>query len=106
MDCIILPFFHPVSDEDQEATLPEIKICLEKFTKHSLAFRECDQSWRHIGRLNGTIYMFDLGDLVICKSKKSATLRASKHLNWLKTKMEASIRTVSTESTNESLQDR
>ena len=102
MDCIILPFFHPVSDEDQEAALPEITECLEMFTEHSLAFRKCDQSWRHIGRLNGTIYMFDLGDLEDCKSKEAATLRASEHLNWLKTKMEASIRAIPTEVTDES----
>jgi hypothetical protein len=88
MDCIILPFFHPIPVSERETVIPIIKTRLELFTKHKLAFRDCDQSWRHIGRFNGEIYLFDLGDLEPCNNKATAEKCASNHVSRLTKKNE------------------
>ena len=105
MDCIILPMFHPVPVSKRSGVIPDITDRLKLFTKHKLAFLESDQSWRHIGRFNGKLYLFDLGDLEICESEKAATLCASNHVNWL-TDTKSSESTSSAEFTDSSSQYR
>jgi hypothetical protein len=77
---VILPFFRPVVN--REAEIQNIKDRLELFTKHKLAFRECDQCWRHIGRFKEELYLFDLGDLETCTDKEAA----KNHLKRLMTR--------------------
>jgi hypothetical protein len=68
--CVILPFFQHLSVGERQEALHEIKnVLLTKFYKQegqvSYGFKECDQRWRHIGKRGGSIYMFDLGDLIV-----------------------------------------
>jgi hypothetical protein len=81
--CIILPFFHPIPVHERENAIPDITSRLTLFTKHQLAFHDSDQSWRHIGRFNGQLYLFDLGDLQHCGSKIAAQECASSHVRLL-----------------------
>ena len=72
--CVILPYFEPIpngrSEEYLEATLSDIqKLLKEKFyckvegKTVSYQFKECDRRWRHVGRWNGQVVLFDLADL-------------------------------------------
>ena len=91
MDCVVMPFFDPVPVSQRKSEIPNIMSRLELFIKHNLAFHECDQSWRHIGRFNGQLYLFDLGDLETLEDEEAAGHQASEHTSRLTSKMNASI---------------
>ena len=93
MDCIIMPFFQPIEVQDRNDELPNIETRLKLFTAQKLAFRDCDQCWRHIGRFNDQLYLFDLGDLVTYRSEKDANQRALMHSIVLSEKMKNSVST-------------
>jgi hypothetical protein len=86
--CVILPFFEPISTVDRSniTVLNSIKKQLQRFVDHKMAFRDCDQKWRHIGRFNNEIYLFDLADLQQCDTKEAAQTCAVNHLRVLKEK--------------------
>jgi hypothetical protein len=83
MHCIIMPFFAPIQDRKAEQTQTSIVDRLKLFTEEKLAFRKDDQRWRHIGRFNEKLYMFDLGDLEECASKEVAATCAQEHMTSL-----------------------
>jgi FtsZ-binding cell division protein ZapB len=87
-DCIILPFFEPILAEDRSngAVLQSIRNRLQQFAKHNLAFEKCDRMWRHVGRFNNKIYLFDLGDLVICDNQTEAKRCVNEHYDALEIK--------------------
>jgi hypothetical protein len=105
LDCIILPFFRPVPATERNNEIQNIKSRLELLTRHNLAFRECDQSWRHVGHFNGKLYLFDLGDLETCEDKAAAEAKASCHAIRLTSKANGDVSTNLTTSINSSLQD-
>ena len=90
MDCVITPFFEPVAISERLSLKNDIEGRLTLFTEHRLGFRTCDQSWRHIGKFNETLYLFDLGDLVKCKDNDAAGRRADHHSKSLMNKANAS----------------
>jgi Family of unknown function (DUF5898) len=83
LHCIIMPFFAPIQDRHAEQTQTSIVDRLTLFTEEKLAFRKDDQRWRHIGRFNEKLYMFDLGDLEECASKEVAATCAQEHMTSL-----------------------
>ena len=65
---VILPYFVPIGKDERQASLASVrKVLRERFYKNgkSYQFQECDQRWRHVGKYNGEIVLFDLADLVI-----------------------------------------
>jgi hypothetical protein len=63
--CVILPYFTPIPKEERETTLESVKgILNHKFRRERYRFDDSDMQWRHVGTFNGTVYLFDLGDLV------------------------------------------
>ena len=65
---VILPYFVPIGKDERQESLASVeKVLHERFYKNgkSYQFRECDQRWRHVGKYNGEIVLFDLADLVI-----------------------------------------
>ena len=64
--CLILPFFEGISDEERKTANVRDDICgsYAAFAKASLYYQKRDVQWRHIGRFEGRLYLFDLGDLV------------------------------------------
>jgi hypothetical protein len=64
--CVIHPFFEPLSDGERSnpEAMNEIKSLLEtKFAPNNYKFAEEDRRWRHVGKLNEQLYLFDLADL-------------------------------------------
>jgi hypothetical protein len=97
MDCVILPFFQPIEVQDRLDKISDIEDCLKKFTEKNLAFRECDQCWRHVGCFKEKVYLFDLGDLEFCDDAQEY---ATKHINCLVNKLKTSASSDSTVSFN------
>jgi hypothetical protein len=63
--CVIMPYFAPIAIEDRPRSLIAIKdIILPKFAEKKLKFKQTDQRWRHVGKFDDTVYLFDLADLV------------------------------------------
>ena len=61
-----MPFFEPIEKEKRKSRAVKlgIRATLDKFSKKEKKFKKCDQLWRHVGRFNNQIYLFDLGDLI------------------------------------------
>jgi hypothetical protein len=84
-DCVIMPFFEPISlDKRQnDLVLRSIRGRLKQIARKNMAFHECDRKWRHVGRFNRKIFLFDLGDLVTCDNITVANKRATLHYDTL-----------------------
>ena len=53
------------SKADREKRIQYIRMILEtKAQPHNYKFAKSDMQWRHVGKLDGNIYLFDHGDLV------------------------------------------
>ena len=62
--CVIMPVFEPVEKEERKVYAQKVKKVLEKIFKEELfMYRDCDRAWRHVGKLNDEVYLFDLADL-------------------------------------------
>jgi Family of unknown function (DUF5898) len=85
-ECVIMPFFEPIKKEQRELCLPEIKEILNKFKSKKVAYKECDQLWRHVGSFNNKIYLFDLGDLEKIRIPQQLEEKHKNHFNRLKEK--------------------
>jgi hypothetical protein len=66
LQCLIMPFFTPIPKEERtsDEVVNGIREQLQHFGQKGKMFRQCDQLWRHVGRFQDKIYLFDLGDLV------------------------------------------
>ena len=66
LHCLFMPFFEPIEKEKRKSRAVKlgIRATLDKFSKKEKKFKKCDQLWRHVGRFNNQIYLFDLGDLI------------------------------------------
>jgi Family of unknown function (DUF5898) len=85
-DCVIMPFFEPISLDERQNVLSSIGGRLNQIAQKNMAFHECDQKWRHVGRFEGKIFLFDLGDLVQCDNTTVAENFAKLHYNTLANK--------------------
>jgi hypothetical protein len=95
--CVIMPFFAPVPKRDRLAIRDEVKeILLNKFAleEESYRYKSTDQSWRHIGRLNDVLYLFDLADLEkVTNGKGGTTQKAYEYEHWKALERKAMTRT-------------
>ena len=87
-NCVILPFFEPISivDRRNETVLNAIENILKQIGDKNMAFRDCDRKWRHVGRFNNKIYLFDLAELQHCDTNEAAKAMALDHLRVLREK--------------------
>jgi Family of unknown function (DUF5898) len=93
-DCVIMPFFEPISlnERQDELVLRSISDRLGQIAGKNMAFRECDQQWRHVGRFDEKIFLFDLGDLVTCEANTTmADDFAMLHYNTLVGKLHGGL---------------
>ena len=61
--CVVHPFFIHTTDRSAEV-LEEIGQCLDDHFKETpLGFWDDDIAWRHVGRYDDKVYLFDLADL-------------------------------------------
>ena len=61
--CVIMPLFLPLKAVERRHKLDDIENCLLKLHERKLKYLDCDLRWRHIGKWNDKIIMFDLADL-------------------------------------------
>ena len=62
--CVIMPVFKPIQAENREGTLSDIRNVLkDKFRPKMQSYHDSDRAWRHVGKLDGEVYLFDLADL-------------------------------------------
>jgi hypothetical protein len=78
-----MPFFEPISLDERQNELGSIRDRLNQIALKNMAFHECDRQWRHVGRFEGKIFLFDLGDLVTCDNTTVANKRATLHYDTL-----------------------
>ena len=87
--CVIMPYFEPIKPKDRRAVLTSIKARLQKFAGKKMSFDPSDRKWRHVGRYQEKIFLFDLGDLKTCKTPAMAQTFVQEHLDSLESKIES-----------------
>ena len=80
-----MPYFEPIKPKDRPAVLISIEERLQEFAGKKMAFDPSDRKWRHVGRYQEKIFLFDLGDLKTCKTPAMAQIRAKDHVGELDT---------------------
>jgi hypothetical protein len=78
-----MPFFEPISLDERQNVLSSIRDRLDQIARMNMAFHEYDRKWRHVGRFNEKIFLFDLGDLVACDNTTTANICADLHYSTL-----------------------
>jgi len=62
--CVILPYFTPIPKNERETVVKLVRNLLhEKFRPENYRFDDSDIQWRHVGKFNGNVYLFDLANL-------------------------------------------
>ena len=64
--CLVLPYFSDICEKDRKRddVLEEISKCYdEHFVKNGCFYYKSDVKWRHVGRWDEKIFLFDLGSL-------------------------------------------
>jgi hypothetical protein len=101
--CVVHPFFIHTTDRSAEV-LEEIGQCLDdNFKEKPLGFGDDDIAWRHVGRYNGKVYLFDLADLQP-KQEAWETYRTS-HIDKLRTRIAGATEAGATEAATEAGSD-
>ena len=95
--CVILPYFRPISKKERDPkgeTVPEdervlegVRSVLEKLKNLGLRFAKEDILWRHIGKLEGKVHLFDLADL----EKSESSTEVDDHIKALKEKLDEEV---------------
>ena len=83
--CVILPAFKPIPKEDRVKVASQIKDVLEKVKP--LSFKESDRAWRHVGTLDGKVYLFDLADLETVDTEELWDEYVKEHVDKLMSKV-------------------
>ena len=62
--CVILPYFSPIPKEERLNSIKSIKDILKtRFEPGNYRFDESDMRWRHVGKFDGQVYLYDLAEL-------------------------------------------
>jgi len=70
--CVVMPFFTPLKNNVERLdSKNKIKLVLKRFHENKLQYLDCDLRWRHIGRYNEEIILYDLADLTSLGDEES-----------------------------------
>jgi hypothetical protein len=73
--CVVMPFFEPIQKGARKDQLVEIEECLTLFQKKKMKYQDEDVCWRHVGKYQSKIILFDLADLIPADAADSTLVK-------------------------------